>query len=66
MYQSTGFGLGRNAGGSRTVGVQSVGTRVAAWRSFGAYDELRRLTIRGERFASVRVARIRAQGQAVH
>lgn len=40
------------------LGVQSVGTRVGARRSCVAYGEWRRLTIRGERLFSVRVARI--------
>ena len=41
-------------------GVQSMGTRVAAVRSWGAYGEFRRLTMRGERRLIVLVARVRA------
>ena len=46
--------------GSRAIGVKSNGTRVGAPRSWGAYCEFRRLTMRGERLPSVRVARMRA------
>lgn len=42
--------------GATVAGVLSVGTRVGAWRLWGAYWELRRLTMRGERLFSVLVA----------
>jgi hypothetical protein len=45
-------------------GAQSIGTRVVARRSNGAYLEWRRLTIRGERLFSVRVARIWPQASS--
>src|SRR6476646_6898174 len=41
-------------------GVQSTGTRVAAVRSWGAYCEFRRLTMRGDCRLIVLVARVRA------
>jgi hypothetical protein len=53
-------GAGRRVGGSIADGVQSIGTRVRALRSCGAYGEFRRLTIRGERLAVVRTARVAA------
>jgi hypothetical protein len=42
------------------AGVQSMGTRVAWVRSWGAYCEFLRLTIRGDRRLIVLVARVRA------
>src|SRR5205814_8929828 len=46
--------------GPSATGVKSEGTRVGALRSCGAYCELRRLTMRGERLSIVLVARVRA------
>ena len=43
--------------GATVAGVLSMGRRVRLWRSCGAYGELRRLTMRGERLFSVLVAR---------
>ena len=55
-----GFALGERPGGPSPLGVQSMGTRVLALRLWGAYGELRRLTLRGDRLSSVRVARSEA------
>src|SRR5213594_3458894 len=49
-----------HARGASATGVKSIETRVGAPRSCGAYCEFRRLTMRGERLASVLVARVRA------
>ena len=43
--------------GATVAGVLSMGRRVGLRRSCGAYGELRRLTMRGERLFSVLVAR---------
>src|SRR6188474_1032298 len=46
--------------GATVTGVKSVGTRMGARRSCGAYCEFRRLTMRGERLSNVLVARMQA------
>ena len=45
-----------NGGGSSPRGVQSIDTRMGKARLCAAYTELRRLTMRGERLPTVRVA----------
>ncbi len=54
------LGIGVPAGAASGWGEQSMGTRVGAVRSCGAYCVFRRLTIRGEHRLMVRVARVAA------
>ena len=51
------FALALQHCGPNACGVQSIGTRVLAFRSCDAYGEFRRLTMRGLRRLSVCVAR---------
>ena len=51
-FGSVGLGLGESM-----LGVESIGMRVLALRSCGAYRVFRRLTMRGDLLSRVRVAR---------